>query len=177
MGSLHRLLRRVFAGGYDAFVLKAGSRCLRAVDARATCDIEPLAPWGGLDEVLGKPPSRVRDLVNIAVHATTYPVDGAGVQRCVRREAAVRWITLAESFSVPRGWDASIVRQLRSCAQNRSLRCRWRQSMWQPVSRAVCSTLQSAVRREACARTRQSSSGSGNQALIWNLADIQLLAE
>lgn len=81
-----------------------------AVDVRATRDIEPLAQRCSLDEALGKALSRVRDLFNIVVHATTHSIGGAGLQRCIHREAAVRRITLAESFGVPEGWDTFNVR-------------------------------------------------------------------
>jgi hypothetical protein len=43
----------------------------------------------------GRASSRVKDLVDIAVYATTCPVDGGELQKCVHREAAVRRIALA----------------------------------------------------------------------------------
>lgn len=59
----------------------------------------------------GRASSRVKDLVDIAVYATTCPVGGAKLQRILQREAAVRKIILAGSFDVPEDWGASHGRQ------------------------------------------------------------------
>ncbi|MCC6098483.1 MAG: hypothetical protein LIV25_04515 [Olsenella sp.] len=51
----HRLLCRVFVGGNDSIVLKGGRAMFaRTVDARATCDIDPLSTGPSLDEALGE---------------------------------------------------------------------------------------------------------------------------
>lgn len=59
----------------------------------------------------GRASSQVKDLVDIAVYATTCPVDGAKLQRILQREAVVRRITLEGSFDVPEDWGASHGRQ------------------------------------------------------------------
>lgn len=53
----------------------------------------------------------MKDLVDIAVYATTCEVDGSRLQRLVKREAAVRGIMLPEFFHVPDQWGASQARQ------------------------------------------------------------------
>ena len=111
MGSLHRLLCRVFAGGYDAFVLQGGQLMLvPAVDVRATRDIEPLAQRCSLDEALGKALSRVRDLQHRGPCDDAFHRRSRAAEVHSSRRAAVRRITLAESFGVPEGWDTFNVR-------------------------------------------------------------------
>lgn len=66
----------------------------------------------------GKASSRVKDLVDIAIYATTCSVDGGKLQKCIHREAAVRRIAPVESFGVPEGWGASNDRQFEKlCAK------------------------------------------------------------
>lgn len=52
----------------------------------------------------GRASSRVKDLVDIAVYATTCVVDGSSLQSLVHREAAVRGVGLPERFAVPEQW-------------------------------------------------------------------------
>ena len=68
----------------------------------------------------GRGSSRVKDLVDITVYATTCAVNGKKLQRRVCREAAVRGIGLPAAFDVPEGWGASHARRFkRLCAQTR----------------------------------------------------------
>ncbi len=53
----------------------------------------------------GRVSSRVKDLVDIAIYATTCSINGDKLQKCVHREAAVRRIVLPKSFAIPEGWD------------------------------------------------------------------------
>ena len=55
----------------------------------------------------GRVSSRVKDLVDIAIYATTCSINGDKLQKCVHREAAVRRVALPKSFAIPEGWDES----------------------------------------------------------------------
>lgn len=59
---------------------------------------------GILEEFNGRPSSRVKDLVDIIVYASIYPVSTTELSRKVRREAALRKVALPESFAVPAVW-------------------------------------------------------------------------
>lgn len=66
----------------------------------------------------GRPSSRVKDLVDVLVYATTCPIDGSKLAASTRREACVRKIRLAESFALPEGWEGIYDRQFaKLCAQ------------------------------------------------------------
>ncbi len=66
----------------------------------------------------GRPSSRVKDLVDIVVYATSCDVDGARRQRRIRREAAVRGIDLPRAFAIPDEWTVSYGRVFgRLCSQ------------------------------------------------------------
>lgn len=68
----------------------------------------------------GRGSSRVKDLVDIMVYATTCAVNGKKLQRHVCREVAVRGIGLPVAFDVPEGWGASHARRFkRLCAQTK----------------------------------------------------------
>lgn len=49
----------------------------------------------------GRPSSRVKDLVDVSIYATSVDIDGSDLCKQVRTEAAVRKIALPEMFSVP----------------------------------------------------------------------------
>lgn len=57
-----------------------------------------------LEKHEGKPSSRVKDLVDIAVYARTCAIDGSKLQAVIKREASVRHIALPESFQIPEEW-------------------------------------------------------------------------
>ena len=66
----------------------------------------------------GRPSSRVKDLVDIVVYATSCDVDGARLQRRIRREVAVRGIDLPRAFAIPDEWTVSYGRVFgRLCSQ------------------------------------------------------------
>ena len=52
----------------------------------------------------GKPSSRIKDLVDVAIYATTVDIDGGELCRRVRSEAGARGIVLPDRFSVPDEW-------------------------------------------------------------------------
>lgn len=52
----------------------------------------------------GRPSSRVKDLVDMVVYATTCNIDGARLQGCIRREMGARGMDIPPSFSVPPEW-------------------------------------------------------------------------
>ena len=52
----------------------------------------------------GRASSRIKDLVDIAVYATTCDVDGNRLQKQIQKEAAVRGIALPNSFAIPSTW-------------------------------------------------------------------------
>jgi hypothetical protein len=69
----------------------------------------------------GRPSSRVKDLVDIAVCAVTSEVDGGRLQRGLRREAAVRRISLGDGFKTPDAWGAPQARQFSKLCQRTGL--------------------------------------------------------
>lgn len=52
----------------------------------------------------GRPSSRVKDLVDIAVYASTCRVDGAALRKNLAKESALRKVPMPSSFSVPPTW-------------------------------------------------------------------------
>lgn len=69
----------------------------------------------------GKPSSRVKDLVDITVCAVTSEVDGGRLEKALRREAAVRRISLGEGFKVPDAWGTPQTRQFAKLCQRTGL--------------------------------------------------------
>ena len=66
----------------------------------------------------GRPSSRVKDLVDVLVYATTCTVDGGKLTSSIRREAGARRLTLAESFAIPEEWEGAYGRQFtKLCTQ------------------------------------------------------------
>lgn len=66
----------------------------------------------------GRTSSRVKDLVDIVIYATTCLIDGEKLQKRVRHETAVRKIALPRSFGVPESWGESHKRQFEKlCSQ------------------------------------------------------------
>ena len=66
----------------------------------------------------GRPSSRVKDLVDVLVYATTCSVDGGRLTSSIRREAGARRLVLAESFVIPEEWEGAYGRQFaKLCAQ------------------------------------------------------------
>ena len=63
-----------------------------------------------------KPSSRVKDLVDIVVYATTGDVDGGDLQERLHREITVRKLNPIESFALPMGWGESQTRQYKKLA-------------------------------------------------------------
>ncbi len=63
-----------------------------------------------------RPTSRVKDLVDIAVYATTCDVDGADLERRLAREVAVRKLGEITFFSLPGEWGASQAQQFKKLA-------------------------------------------------------------
>lgn len=59
----------------------------------------------------GRPSSRVKDLVDVLVYATTCTVDGGKLTASIRQEAGVRKISLAEGFAPPEEWEGVYDRQ------------------------------------------------------------------
>lgn len=66
----------------------------------------------------GRPSSRVKDLVDIVIYATTCEVDGDSLQRAIHRERSARRLAPIGAFSVPEEWGDAHDRQFASlCAQ------------------------------------------------------------
>ncbi len=59
---------------------------------------------GIVERHLGRPSSRVKDLVDIAVYATQYDIDGIKLQTRLLRELGARGIPIPDEFSVPDEW-------------------------------------------------------------------------
>ena len=59
----------------------------------------------------GRASSRVKDLVDIAIYATTCRIDGRSLQQCVLRESRVRGIALPKAFCIPEEWQVAQQRQ------------------------------------------------------------------
>ena len=59
----------------------------------------------------GRVSSRVKDLVDIAVYATTCNVEGKGLQRRLKHEIAARKLMGIDAFSLPCEWGESQARQ------------------------------------------------------------------
>lgn len=99
------------------------------VDGLETCDylVYPVEAaladkLCGIVEVHGRrASSRVKDLVDIAVYATTATVDGSGFQSRLRREASARRIFLGDSFGLPKAWGAPQARQYAKLCQRTGL--------------------------------------------------------
>ncbi|WP_216402890.1 nucleotidyl transferase AbiEii/AbiGii toxin family protein [Arcanobacterium phocae] len=69
----------------------------------------------------GRSSSRVKDLVDIIIYATTSPIDGTKLQKRVHHEATVRSITLPTTFHLPSDWDAPHERQFKKLCANTGL--------------------------------------------------------
>lgn len=66
----------------------------------------------------GRASSRVKDLVDIVICATTCLINGEKLQQRVRRETAIRKIALPRSFHVPESWGESHKKQFEKlCTQ------------------------------------------------------------
>lgn len=52
----------------------------------------------------GRPSSRVKDLVDIVVYATSVDINGLDFQNRLRRESGARGLELPDQFDVPREW-------------------------------------------------------------------------
>lgn len=59
----------------------------------------------------GRASSRVKDLVDIAVYATTCEINGDELQRSVRRELSARKLEWVRAFAVPQEWGDAQARQ------------------------------------------------------------------
>ena len=59
----------------------------------------------------GRASSRVKDLVDIAVYATTCDVNGLKLQESLQKELAVRRIGDVTAFAIPEEWDTGHARQ------------------------------------------------------------------
>ena len=59
----------------------------------------------------GRASSRVKDLVDIAVYATTWQIDGDKLQKAVRRELSARKLDGVRAFTVPEEWGNPQARQ------------------------------------------------------------------
>lgn len=59
----------------------------------------------------GRASSRVKDLVDIAVYATTCNIDGDRLQETIRHEIAIRKLNPIEAFAVPQDWGSAQSRQ------------------------------------------------------------------
>lgn len=71
-----------------------------------------------VEEHDGRASSRVKDLVDIAIYASTCPIDGGRLRKHVLREGAVRGIVLPEAFNIPDEWGAPHARQFEKlCSQ------------------------------------------------------------
>ena len=99
------------------------------VDGLETCDYLVYPVEAALADKLcalvetygGRASSRVKDLVDIAVYATTATVDGSGFQSRLRREASARRIFLGDSFGLPKAWGAPQARQYAKRCQRTGL--------------------------------------------------------
>lgn len=60
--------------------------------------------FGIIGEFNGLPSSRVKDLVDILVYASTCSVDGPELSRKAKRESSLRKIALPASFEIPATW-------------------------------------------------------------------------
>lgn len=69
----------------------------------------------------GRASSRVKDLVDIAVYATTCEIDGNGLLSSIQREARVRRLSLPESFALPPEWEGLYARQYAKLAKQTGL--------------------------------------------------------
>lgn len=69
----------------------------------------------------GRASSRVKDLVDISVYATTAEVDGAKLQSRLRRESAARRISLGTALALPEAWGSSQARQFAKLCQGTGL--------------------------------------------------------
>lgn len=66
----------------------------------------------------GRASSRVKDLVDIAIYATTCPIDGGKLREYVLQESVVRGIVLPEAFGIPDEWGTPHARQFEKlCSQ------------------------------------------------------------
>ena len=59
---------------------------------------------GIIERRIGRPSSRVKDLVDIVLCATTESFDNQKLSLALRRELKARHLAVPESFSVPREW-------------------------------------------------------------------------
>jgi hypothetical protein len=117
----------------DAVPLEGAERISPAdrieVDGLETCDylVYPVEAaladkLCGIVETHGeRASSRVKDLVDIAVYATTAEVDGSRLRSRLRREAAARNISLGDSFGLPKAWGAPQARQFAKLCQGTGL--------------------------------------------------------
>lgn len=69
----------------------------------------------------GRPSSRVKDLVDIAVYAATCDIDGGDFKKRLEREIAVRGLGNVGSFALPSEWGASQARQYERLARQTGL--------------------------------------------------------
>lgn len=94
-----------------------------------TCDylVYPVAAalsdkFCGLHETHGaRPSSRVKDLVDIAVYATTCDIDGEDLRTRLRREIVVRKLKGVGSFALPGEWGDAQARQYEKLARQTGL--------------------------------------------------------
>lgn len=117
----------------DEVLLEGAERIAPAdrieVDGLETCDylVYPVEAaladkLCGIVETHGdRASSRVKDLVDIAVYATTSEVDGARFQSRLRRESATRRVSLGDAFVLPEAWGASQARQFAKLCQRTGL--------------------------------------------------------
>ena len=99
------------------------------VDGLETCDYLVYPVEAALADKLcgivethgGRASSRVKDLVDIAVYATTTVVDGTRLQSRLRLESAARHISLGDSFDLPEVWGVSQERQFAKLCQRTGL--------------------------------------------------------
>lgn len=68
-----------------------------------------------------RPTSRVKDLVDIAVYATTCDIDGADLERRLDREITVRKLGKISYFALPSEWGAPQVQQFKKLARQTGL--------------------------------------------------------
>ena len=94
-----------------------------------TCDylVYPVAAalsdkFCGLQEGHGaRPSSRVKDLVDVAVYATTCDIDGKELQARLHREIAVRKLDGASRFALPGEWGAPQAKRYEKLSQQTGL--------------------------------------------------------
>lgn len=60
--------------------------------------------FGIVEQHNGQPSSRVKDLVDIVVYATTCSIDGKRLAAKLKRESSLRKVALPNSFTVPSSW-------------------------------------------------------------------------